>query len=401
MGLVDYSDSESEAEAPAPQPTAPSKKSFQKLVDSTKPGKIVVSLPTAAAVAAADDEPPAKRAKVASKGGGGGRFSNFSSFLPPPKVTTAPTLTSSKPAPRPGIHLKTSAEAAFSRTSGEDDGVWQEEGDATGTTPGLKLPAPKAGPSIPEGQKPAEEVKMVGKPLMFKPLSVARKPAKKNKGAAVAKPKPTLEAAKWEPEQTKAERAPPPTPTPPKKVSLFSIGDDQNDEPVPTESRSGAYEPLFDGTDGAPPDDDDEGGYTAFADGVTGPYEQTAAASSSYGAHPSTPAEAPSLAALADDLRLSAAERRELFGRPGSGAAAARAQQRVLALDMSAEYEHNEALRAAGETVSHNPVRAIQPGKHSLRQLVSAVQNQREALEETFAKNRATQREAGGRYGWR
>ncbi len=42
---------------------------------------------------------------------------------------------------------------------------------------------------------------------------------------------------------------------------------------------------------------------------------------------------------------------------------------------MDAEYQHNEELRASGEALpGHRPVRAVMPGKHSLRQLVASAQ---------------------------
>jgi hypothetical protein len=98
-------------------------------------------------------------------------------------------------------------------------------------------------------------------------------------------------------------------------------------------------------------------------------------------------------------MNLSAAARRELFGRDKTGAKAQMAAK-VLNFDMDREYAHNEAVRASGETQLHNPVRAIQPGKHSLRQLVNAVQTQKDALEESFAAGKSNKREAGSRYGW-
>lgn len=64
------------------------------------------------------------------------------------------------------------------------------------------------------------------------------------------------------------------------------------------------------------------------------------------------------------------------------------------------EYRHNEELRAAGEVVKHNPVRAIAPGKHNLKQLVNAAASQKEALEEAFAKGKSNRQEASSRYGW-
>ena len=105
-----------------------------------------------------------------------------------------------------------------------------------------------------------------------------------------------------------------------------------------------------------------------------------------------------SLDNIADDLNLTAAQRRELFGR---GGVSTQGVKRVINFNMDKEYQHNEELRAAGEEVIHNPVRAIQGGgKHSLRQLVQNVQNQREALEDSFAKGKTNRKEASSKYGW-
>lgn len=105
-----------------------------------------------------------------------------------------------------------------------------------------------------------------------------------------------------------------------------------------------------------------------------------------------------SLGNIADDLNLSAAARRELFGRGGDSGLSAK---KVINFNMDQEYRHNEELRASGEEQVHNPVKGIQGGgKHSLRQLVQNVQGQREALEESFAKGKGSRKEAGNRYGW-
>ena len=96
-------------------------------------------------------------------------------------------------------------------------------------------------------------------------------------------------------------------------------------------------------------------------------------------------------------MNLSAAARRELFGRGG----APDARHVVTTFDTSTEYAHNEALRATGEQQIYNPVRAIAPGKHNLRQLVNQVHNQRDALEESFAQGKSNKNEAMARYGWR
>lgn len=397
MGLVDYSDSDSDSETqpqnPQPAKQAPSSSSktakpFQKFVSRSHPGKIVVSLPTASRADPSDqkpnDEPPAKRAKTG--GGGGGRFSNFSSFLPPPKapVKTASAQSSGsgagKAVPPPGIHLKTGTERAFSRESISDGGF----GDG-GTDPGTTK-----GPSIHPDQKAAEDVKLVGKPLMFKPLSVARKPAKKKKTSGLVGNGASAAKSTTAPEKSPAVvEVKPAQEEPKKKISLFSIEDDSSaTNPLPTPPSNGAYEPLFSTS-------------TSDDTAVTSAYEDSYA---SYGqAAVAPPNQAQTLSSIADDMNLSAAERRELFGREGpggSGPAAAAASAKVINFDMGKEYEHNEVVRASGETIVHNPVRAIAPGKHSLRQMVNSVQNNRSALEDSFAAAKGNKREAAGRYGW-
>lgn len=397
MGLVDYSDSESDNEAPASTSKAPSqtnaKKPFQKIVDRSQPGKILVSLPQAGAAdepAKSGDEPAAKRIRV-----GGNRFSGFSSFLPPPKAPSKPALAKSSSgssggtaAPRIGVHLKTSSEAAFSRDRGGGD---DQEVVESANGPGLSLPPPRAPaqPSIPAEQKPEEEVKLVGKPLMFKPLSVARKPGKKTASKAAVGKTVTAQSKAATVAAPQEETKEPPAKR--KKMSLFSISDDPPTASAPAADET-SYEPVYDGyDDGAngPADDLDNYQYDQ-APPSTSYYPTTAAAS----------AGAESLDTIADDLNLSAAARRELFGRGRSGVGVS--ASKVVNFNLDREYEHNEELRAAGEQQqTYNPVRAIAPGKHNLQQLVNAVQNQREALEETFAKNRETKNQAAGRYGWR
>ncbi|KAM5345482.1 hypothetical protein ACJ41O_011344 [Fusarium nematophilum] len=388
MGLVDYSDSEgsgSEAEAPvkaAPKPAASSKKPFQKVVDRSNPGKIVVNLPQLASEQPLADEPPAKRAKT----GGSGRFSGFSSFLPAPKNANRPkhtpagSSTSSGP-PRPGVNLKTSAAPGFSRrTEGEDEGLNE------GSSGGMELPPPKAvaQPTIPEGQKPADEVKLVGKPLMFKPLSVARNPQKKKKSnSGAAKPAAPAPQAQSQAglNGPGAGAGPEPAPAPaPKKVSLFSMHTEEPSEPSSPGKQTGAYEPMFATQENTAASYSDYAQYASQAQ--VGPSATTLAGSES-------------LDTVADDLNLSAAERRELFGRIGNQAA-----KKVINFNMDREYQHNEEVRAAGEQQIHNPVRALGGGKHSLRQLVQNVQNQREALEDSFAKGKSNRKEASSKYGW-
>ncbi|KAK4456146.1 mitotic checkpoint regulator, MAD2B-interacting-domain-containing protein [Podospora aff. communis PSN243] len=415
MALVDYSDSDSDSDSDSepnttlqPPPKAASastttntKKPFQKLIDRSGPtgtGKIIVSLPTASDTTGnTADEPPAKRAKTAS-GAGTSRFSAFSSFLPAPKknAATAPTPgDSSTPSghaggsggTKKGISLKTGAEASFARR--EED----EQPDATGGgSGGLNLPAPKkgrTGPTIPEGQKPEAEVKLVGKPLMFKPLSVTRKPAKKKTGVMGAAKAVSVVAAKVEA----------PAPAPPRKVSLFSMDDDDDDAPRKEATTGGAYEPLFATDTNAEVSAD---GYDD--DGVTGDYESyvppPAQENNNY--HPT--AQFQSASSIVDGLQLSEKAQRELFGRRGganrNNEFALPANARVLNFNMEKEYEHNEALRASGEQV-YNPVRSIAPGKHSLRQMVNMAQNNQSALEDSFAQGKNNRKDAAGRYGWK
>ncbi|KAK7988835.1 Transcription factor SFL1 [Apiospora arundinis] len=408
MALVDYSDSDSDSESvtqPAPTPastaqaqTNPSKQPVQKVVDRANPRKILVSLPGASksdesnSTAKNGDEPSAKRAKTT----GGGAFSGFASFLPPPKnasKATAPAATSAaKSAPRrPGINLKTGAAPGFSRNTDLND---YEDGEGSTSQQ-------QAQPSIPAGQKPADEVKLVGKPMMFKPLSVSRKPAKKKntvaKTTAATTTTTTTTTAKAglateSPSQAESQSAPESAEPPKKKkkIALFSI---DQEEPADAAPSSGAYEPMF---------------TTREESAETESAEAFAAYDAQHGGGPSSYPDAPtasssaSLGTLAAGMNLSKAARRELFGRSGAPPDLASAgAPSVINFNTDKEYAHNEELRASGEQQTFNPVRAIAPGKHSLRQLVTQVHNQREALEESFAKGKSNQREAGSRYGWR
>ncbi|KAH6850163.1 mitotic checkpoint regulator, MAD2B-interacting-domain-containing protein [Chaetomium sp. MPI-CAGE-AT-0009] len=410
MGLVDYSDSESETETvqQKPNPTAAtaSKKPFQKLLDRTLgPGKIVVNLSAAGTVSdvnAEDEQPPAKRVKTA----GTSRFSGLGSFLPPPKraaaAATKPAGSAtlggkSGTAPAPGVHLRTGAEPAFARGGG-GDGSTDFDGDLA---PGSNN---RAGPSIPEGQKPEEEVKLVGKPLMFKPLSVARKKApaknkKKDTTLSAASPSSDSTAPPNHPSTTIPPAASSPAPPPKKKISLFSMGDD---EPTPTTNPTAAattdsYQPLFTSTEPTLPDEESDvtSAYPSYQ-----PPEPTTQHHHQH--HHQQQQHQDDLTSLTSNL--SRAARRELFGRSATSPSAAPslpANAKVISFDMEREYAHNEALRASGAAQpAYNPVRSIAPGKHSLRQVVNMAQSNQEALEESFARAKSSQKDAAGRYGW-
>jgi methylphosphotriester-DNA--protein-cysteine methyltransferase len=108
------------------------------------------------------------------------------------------------------------------------------------------------------------------------------------------------------------------------------------------------------------------------------------------------PTDPNSLTAIADDLGLSAGERRRLFGRnKGAGPTA-----NVTYLNMEEEYNNNEQLRLQGQAVEHRAVKAVAPGKHSLQQLVNSAATQKEALEDAWAEGRRNKAEAGSHYGF-
>ena len=236
-------------------------------------------------------------------------------------------------------------------------------------------------------QQPVE-VKPVGKATMFRPLSVARKPAKKKK--VFARSEQAAPATSTVPVPTTPVNHEKLAPRP--KVSLFSISAETSNPTLPV-SR-GEYQPMmFEPADGGDGDashsiDDDPSyeEYTPNHSNVAPPAVPT-------------PPISQSLDDIAGDLNLSAAERRQLFGRQ-KGAKGAQAATKVINFNTDEEYLHNEEIRASGEQVVHNVVRSIAPGKHSLKQLVSAAQNQKEALEESFAKGRSNRAEASSRYGW-
>ncbi|PHH59194.1 hypothetical protein CDD81_3570 [Ophiocordyceps australis] len=381
MGLVEYSGSDSSASdsetgppvATKPNPTSKSKTPFRKVVHG---GKIQVNLgqtaPLADSCQPPSHEPPPKRVRTAATS----RFSNFNDLLPPPKpVAEAPSRTAATPS-RPGIHLKTSAAPGFSRkdeAAEDDEASFAQEPRASAKQ--------QAEPSIPEGMKPAHEVALVGQPLMFKPLSVARnqkqKNKKKSKGSAVGPvtaPGPSTASTD---EATAISNV---QPLAPKKASLFSLHTQDQDHAHVSDSAD--LEPFF-APPLAPPSLD-----VANHDDAVEAQEPTL--------DPAT-AAVESLDTIADDLNLSAAERRELFGRDGRSSQTAK---QVINFNLDQEYRHNEAVRAAGDQQIHQPVRAIQSGKHSLKQLVQNVHNQREALEDSFAKGKSNRKEASSRYGW-
>ncbi|KAI9723383.1 MAG: hypothetical protein M1812_001267 [Candelaria pacifica] len=396
MGLVNYSDSEgSEAENTSikvenqSRPGA-SKASFQKVVDRSNPHKIRVTLPQASSAEpkneSSADEPPLKRART-----NGGTFSSFNSFLPAPKRVvlggSEGTAGKSKGLGS-GVNLKTGAAPGFSRNAepevpSVDETSVAEHGEAShgGDTAGKDIiEEPPLGTVI--SQKTKVEPKKVGTVMMFKPLSVVRKPQKKKPAAVphpVALKAPTLETAKGSKSKT--------------KVSLFSMDGEPTSSTETPASTNGEYMPMVfeppqqNAKDHSYPPSEDQDHLNGDQDTYPNIVNDEVLSA------PDTQ----SLDTIAADLNLSKSARRQLFGRQGNSTASA---ANIINFNTDQEYASNEALRAAGENVQHNPVKAIAPGKHNLKQLVNAASNQKDALEEHFASGKRNKKEAGSKYGW-
>lgn len=394
MALVGYSDSDSsQSEGEKVSKPVPTKAPLKKLVDRENPHKIRVNLATVAETSAkdsnaGDDEPPAKRARI-----GGGLSAGFNSFLPAPKrtgVTTKGGLGASgiKRGLGSGVSLKTGAEPGFRREPKEAFST-KDEGEEEKTSI-LDLPEPsidlQRSPSPPVQSKTLDPPR-TKKPMMFKPLSVAQKSKKKKTFPATNLSEPVPVTANG---ASKAVEAP-------KKIPLFSMNGESSTPDIPT-SGDDAYTPLV--YEAAAPEgtaeeaqflNTDPMEYPEYTDGAKPPMTQDPT---------STPDTDPqSLHSIAAELNLSKSAQRQLFGR-NKGTGQLPSAIKVINFNTDQEYAANEELRAAGETVSHNPVRAIAPGKHSLKQLVSAASGQKEALEEHFASGKRNKKEAGSRYGW-
>ena|ERR1700761_2251925 len=376
MNLVAYSDSEGSDDegSSATQiqhASKQTKSSFQKVVDSSNPRKIKVNLPNATSDRAdnvlEEHERPAKRPRT----GGGGMFSGLSAFLPAPKrsgdaatgtIGNTGNLLDKGRKLGAVVNLKTGAEPAFSRDAASLATEYRDNNEPT-------KEARKNGPVIATTLDP-DDVKLVGKATVFRPLSVGRKTQKKKKAQSSATSKQDLLMKVTEPVGELKEIA-----KPKQKVSLFSLNriEDTSDPPIAEEVALGSNE--SNGIEHENAQDE-----TYAHDQIT---------QQNHG--PQT------LDNIASDLNLDDATRRQLFGRKGKSNDM---PINLVNFNTDKEYSANEELRASGETVQHNPLRTIQPGKHSLRQLVNAANSQKEALEENWAAGKRNQREAGSRYGW-
>lgn len=367
MDLVGYSDSEgSEDEKPQSNPvkTAPIPPTAQSTfaVNKANPRKIQVKLQDTNGPDL--EEPAAKRPRV-----GAGTFSGFNSMLPAPK-RDADAKILPKPAARKVFSLKTGAEPGFSREADAELRHLFAEDQESRNSPTQAISTP---PSLATTEQPIK-----GNAFMFKPLSVARGKKQKKPAYAVSKPPSSTISEKSATSAALDTTANHPPVAVPKKISLFSIGN--SSEPKYDTTAADLEEEI---------DTEETNGMSANDDPAEA-IAPTPTLSSGTGSQ--------SLDSIASDLNLSEADRRQLFGRRKgqiSGSAI-----NVVNFNTDQEYAANEVLRASGEQVQHNPVRAIAPGKHSLKQLVSAATGQKDALEESFATGRKNKKEAGSKYGW-
>lgn len=415
MNLIAYSDSEgSDNEAPpAPIPAAKSalKPSFQKVVDRANPGKIKLNLPTPSHSRTEkdhiqDEAPPAKKART-----GGGAFSGFNAMLPAPKKPNVSAVTENEGSTTgkrglgkglgAGVNLRTGAEPAFKRESRVDE-EYDEHGNPVkkaDTTPKQKedfralfnLPPPKIEKRSAPPQTDTPTPEPVAKPVAkskFMPLSVAR--GKKKKPVVPRTAVAASEDSKSASVELKTVTATDLRPPAKKRVSLFSVGVEE--DAAAKGKPSGEYQPMLYGVG---EEDDAQIPEEAFDESNTyhaGHYQPAAAASSV------TPG-GEELTNIASELNLSAAERRQLFGRKGQGPDLSAAN--IIEFNTDTEYAHNEQLRQQGETVQHNALKSISgTGKNNLRSLINVAATQKDALEEHFATGRRNRREAGSKYGW-
>jgi hypothetical protein len=186
-----------------------------------------------------------------------------------------------------------------------------------------------------------------------------------------------------------------PKPAPIPKVSLFSISKEDMSAP-PTSTLREEYQPLLYGVD-----EESESVVQPSEEDIQDPSQQSSTFAFSHPAPTTSSKGAQSLNDIAADLNLSEADRRQLFGRQRGKGQQDLSAINVVNFNTDREYAHNEALRAAGETAQHNPLRSIAgTGKNSLKQLVNVATTQKDALEEHFAAGRRNKKEAGSKYGW-
>ena len=175
------------------------------------------------------------------------------------------------------------------------------------------------------------------------------------------------------PRSTQAKKGKPVAKPPPKpSISLFPLGPELASTPSPPKSSNpSTYEPLI--AQPLPPIIDTQPSEPEFIPDTTAPPPATLSTA---------------------DLDTFAAH--ILEGRH-------RKNRTIEVVDYNAGemYAQNAADKASGvlqEQIA--PVRAIGSGRHQLTQLLNNVQDQRESLEEAFAKGRRVKKESAAKYGW-
>ena len=393
MTLVSYSDSESsDSEVKSKNVSAlrpssnPTKSGFQKVVDRSNPQKIKVKLPISSTDAGKVDEdeqePPTKKARV-----GPGSFGGFNSLLPAPKRGAGAKTGGGSV---PGVGLKTGATPGFSREPVVAEDAFAQEEGSEGPDNLLKgVEVSNVGHvsvqenALAAGSQDYDQPKKP-KPIMFKPLSVGKKAGKKKKSnlKEVNGSEGHNSRGVEKPTELSGKRA------------LFPMDNEKSDK-EPGGAVNDEYRPMLYHSSIR------EGSKDGNPETRINPYENYVQEEGRVHVDPnpepgSQTEGSQSLDTIAADLNLSESAKRQLFGRNKNSSAAIN----VVSFDTDREYAANENLRQAGEQVQHNPVRAIAPGKHSLKQLVSAASNQKDALEEQFASGRRNKKEAGSKYGW-
>jgi hypothetical protein len=426
MNLTAYSDSESDNDAPPlPPPPNPAAKTaprpqFQKVVDRSNPGRIKVNLPGALQQHAPQDDieasaPPAKKPRL------GGGFGAFNAMLPAPKKpnvsadagasgATASTRGRGKGLAI-GVNLKTGAEPAFKREPRVEADEYDEHGHAVPKEPMkkedframLNLPSyttdtkTQAAPaiSVPESQTEKEaghqQVLKAAAPR-FLPMSVGKGMKKKKKPPAVSATVAALHQGYTTPnntgsaeQSTNKETKPAPRKA---KLSLFGVPDEP--KPLAEDAADNPYQPFLYGTEDEAVEEPNSKALVVEPHSYT--FQHTAT-------QPSVPATT-DLTNIASELKLSEAERRQLFGKKGRSDPDFSAAK-IVEFNTDAEYAHNEKLRQQGEQIQHNPLKSISgTGKNSLKSLVNVASTQKDALEDHFAAGHRNKKEAGNRYGW-
>ena len=397
MTLVTYSESEESDTSPAPVLKAAKDKhttntSFRKFV-SLDGHKVKVGLTSSQQNsgrtdhAAVDPPSPKKRrldVPASSKG--------FNSLLPPPKhVNKKPTSLEKRVSQQhvgSSFSLKTASEPAFDRKILRSNAASEEE--TIGLSEGvIESGFTKTAETLDTANKVAEnrpEVVLSSKVTIFKPLSVARKPPSKRKTANVVKKRSETDLPSEHKNSNESNLI-----IESRKTPLFSM--DNTDANAIHDTASLDY---IENLSGEQPDQ------KKFNEGTgmtTGPTSHGSDIGNSLNR---AEMSKNSLLAIAEDLNLPESAKRQLLGRNRSKNShiSDLSAVNIVSFNTDHEYAANEELRAAGETIQHNPVRSIAPGKHSLRQLVSSATTQKDALEEHFASGRRNRKEAGGKYGW-